>query len=399
MKVHRYERLEAQDDRQALKRQVAEPLFARQQYEDVPPRAECTPDELVLGLVCGCLQRVPAKGAPAKGAPKNCGGSTMRRQFLMITLTVSLGVSIYACADPDAAQPTDGTGVQDGDIGDSVQSTTDGSVKEDTGGESRDAAQSTDGRAKKADSNEPADVGAQVDSDSGVVQKDSVDPEDTGVGPEDTGVDPEDTGVDEDTGAEPEDTGVDPDDTGVEPEDTGAKTDISGIDPAEYPIPDTNTCHIEFYTTLDGQESVKVASDEAPIPLVAHAKNLTDVPLLLQLKDYCPAGPALFSGLPTVYDYYHTCNAGMCAEPIGPLQFVLPPSTDVPIAAATLSVGGNTCNDALPVPPGQNTSYAITFTVKLVGDNPNVCYPADNDGDGAPDDSQLTVCPGTACSD
>ena len=305
----------------------------------------------------------------------------MRRFSYALLFLLPVSLCIYACdSSEDPATTPDVVEAEDiAETPDTVETT--------DVAEPEDVLESTD-ITEATDTTEATDIVEAADT---VEATDTVETEDAGE-TQDAG-EPEDTVEVEDT-TEAEDT--------WEEEDITEDPDAAGWDPADYPIPDTEDCHIEFRTRLNGTKYAQVASDAPAIELTARAKNLTDVPLLLQLTSSCPGGAAAFSGLPEGYDYHGTCLMGACMESQTTVQYLILPYSDTfadyPIDTSDLSVGGDECNDALPSNAGQNSEYNITFTVELVGDNPNVCYPGDNDGNGEPDDALLTVCPGV-CPD
>jgi hypothetical protein len=112
-----------------------------------------------------------------------------------------------------------------------------------------------------------------------------------------------------------------------------------------------------------------------PVTLQARAKNLTETPLELTLEDRCPGGPAFFAGLEPPdgsYDYYRTCNKGVCAER-PPIVIALPPGELVDISSTQIDPAGKQpCNE--PISPGR---YELSFTLPLArgAKNPTTCGP------------------------
>jgi hypothetical protein len=111
------------------------------------------------------------------------------------------------------------------------------------------------------------------------------------------------------------------------------------------------------------------------VMLQARARNLTDKPLKLTLKDRCPGGEAQFSGLESVqesYDYYHTCTMGMCAPGRPAKVITLPPGELVDISSTQIDPDGDMPCDR-PIPAG---TYELAFTLPTEGSgNPVLCGP------------------------
>ena len=63
-------------------------------------------------------------------------------------------------------------------------------------------------------------------------------------------------------------------------------------------------CQLEASTVVRRRASV--------FEVTARLKNVTSELIVVEMPDRCPQGPAVFSGLPEGYDYYHSCTKGAC---------------------------------------------------------------------------------------
>jgi hypothetical protein len=81
--------------------------------------------------------------------------------------------------------------------------------------------------------------------------------------------------------------------------------------------------------------------------ITAYVRNLSKRTISFELPDRCPAGPAVFSGLPGSYDYHGTCAMGACAKH-EPRRFSVAAGERIEIDAITIDPAGGSCNRPLP---------------------------------------------------
>lgn len=102
--------------------------------------------------------------------------------------------------------------------------------------------------------------------------------------------------------------------------------------------------------------------DERRYEVSAQLRSRVSRALSLTYRASCPQGAARFTGLVEGYDYYASCAAGACAEPVTTTTQTLEAGATVTLDTVTIHVRGKSCQPRL-----DKRRYELSFDVELDG--------------------------------
>ena len=114
-------------------------------------------------------------------------------------------------------------------------------------------------------------------------------------------------------------------------------------------------------------EALTVARRRASVfEVTARLKNVTSDALVVEMPDRCPQGPAIFSGLPEGYDYYHSCTKGACGGRRAPIRHSIAAGQSLEIDAIEIDPAGAGCNRPL-APSDYSLGFSFQTPLRVCG--------------------------------